>query len=320
MAETDDVTVDFDAIDAEVAKGKGAEGKTAANGSEAAPTVVIDDDLAAKTGEAAVVTPDEGVQKLKKQLDDEKTLRIAAESRAREASNAEANARGETQKSQLDLLKGAIEQTTQQNDVLEKQLADAYAAQDFAAVAKAQRAMSRNEARLSQLEAGKIRLENAPPPAPTDPVEAFCKGMSAPSSAWVRAHPDFVHDKQKNKQMIAAHELAIARGYKADTDDYFKSIEKTLDLSMPAPTVVAAHADDPEPTADTAARATGGRSTAPAAAPVTRSGNGAGSRPGTVRLGPQQQEMARNLFPDAKDPLAEYAKNMTPEERKRGPI
>ena len=41
---------------------------------------------------------------------------------------------------------------------------------------------------------------------------------------------------------------------------------------------------------------------------------------GVVKLGPQQREMARNLFPDSKDPDLEYAKNMTLEERKRGPV
>jgi len=45
-----------------------------------------------------------------------------------------------------------------------------------------------------------------------------------------------------------------------------------------------------------------------------------GGRPGVVKLGPQQREMARNLFPESKDPDLEYAKNMTLEERKRGPV
>lgn len=307
---TDETTIDIDAHDAAAAKKAAESGKTAAAVTDPEPTVVVDPELSAKTGDKQVLTPEVGVDKLKKQLEEEKAARIAAESRAREAANGEATARGETQKTQLDLIKGAIEQTTQQLDVLETQYADAMTAQDFKAAGKVQREMSTRAAKLAQLEAGKTHLENAPKPAPrapVDPVEAFVAQLSAPSAAWVRAHPEFVTDPQKNRQMIAAHELAIARGNKADTDSYFKSIEKTLDMGPVAQ--LPAHVDDPEsdPRAD-AAQAIGGRQ-APAAAPVSRSGNGAGGRPNVVKLSAEEVEMAKNMFPESKDPTLEYARN-----------
>jgi hypothetical protein len=319
MAENDEITLDIDALDAAKAKKEADKGKTA----DSDPTVIVDADLASKNDDKTVLTPEAGLDKLKQQLADEKTARIGAEQRARESANAEAAARGDVQKSHLDLIKGAIDQTTQQLDVLENQYAEAMAAQDFKAAAKAQREMSAKSARLSQLEAGENALKNAPKPtprAPVDPVEAIASKLSAQSAAWVRAHPEFARDQHKYDQMVAAHQLSIARGNKADTPEYFKSIEKTLDLNSSAPTIVAPHADDPEPMADAATAATGGRSAAPAAAPVSRSGNGAAGRPGIVKLGPQQREMAKNMFPDSKDPDLEYAKNMTSEERKRGPM
>lgn len=308
-ATTDEITIDIDAADAAAAKKAAETAKKTADGAkktEAEPAVVVDPEVIATDPTKEAMTPEAGLEKLQKQLADEKTARIAAETRANESAQAEARARGDVQKSQLDQIKGAIEQLTQASDVLESQYAEKAAAQDWGGAAKVQRQMATNAARLAQLEAGKTALENAPKPqprAPTDPVEAFCAQLSAPSAAWVRAHPDFVRDTHKNRQMLAAHELAVARGYKADTDDYFKSIEKTLDVGTAA---APAHADDPDPLADVAATAaTGGRRAAPAAAPVSRSGNGAAGRPNIVRLSADEVEMAQNMGMS----VEEYARN-----------
>jgi hypothetical protein len=209
---------------------------------------------------------------------------------------------------------------TQANDTLEAQYADAMAAQDFKAAAKAQRQMSDNSAKLAQLEAGKNALEKAPKPtprAPVDPVESFASTLSPASASWVRAHPEYVRDPNKNRKMIAAHNIALADGATADTPEYFKSIEETLKIAP----IIAKPREEPteqdDPMADAARPANGGRQAAPAA-PVTRSPtNGSGQRPGTIRLTPDQREMARNMFPDSKDPDKEYALNLM-ELRKEG--
>src|ERR1700676_1093464 len=230
---SEEVTVDFDAIDKEVAKGK-------ANGAETDPIVVETAETAPPEPEKTakpVVTPEQGLEKLQKQLDDERALRIQAQNRANEAAQGEAAARTDVQKTQLDLVTSAIERVTQANDTLEAQYADAMTAQDFKAAAKVQRQMSDNSAKLAQLEAGKNALEKAPKPTPrasVDPVEAYVADVAPqwPKSAqWLRAHPDFVTDKNKNQQMVAAHQLALARGHAVESDGYFASIEKTLDLT-----------------------------------------------------------------------------------------
>ena len=299
----EEISVEVGAVDEAAAKKAAAAAKND-------PAVVVDPEVSARSGSGADLTPAEGVQKLQKQLEDERAARLAAETRANEAARGEAEAQTKVQQTQLDQVKGAIAQIGQSNDVLEDQYAEAMQAGDFKAAAKVQRQMGDNSAKIAQLEAGKTALERAPKPVPrvpTDPVEAFVAGMTAPSAAWVRAHPDFVTDQHKNKQMIAAHEFALARGFKADTDDYFKSIEKTLDLpATVARTLPAHHDENPDPTAD-AARETGGRSGSPPAAPVSRSGNGAGGRPTTVKLTPEQVEAAYISFPDSKTPLQDYA-------------
>lgn len=290
---TDEISIDIDAADA---KAVSEAAKKGANGSAGDPAPVVDivpDVAAPPKVDKAAPTPDEGLEKLKKDLADERAGRLAAEQRANDASRGEAAARGEVQTTQLDLVKGAIERLTESSDTLEGQLADAMSAQDFKAVAKLQRQMGDNSAKLIQLEAGKKALESAPKPtprAPVDPVEQFTATLSPASATWVRAHPEFVRDPHKNRQMIAAHELAMARGLKADSPEYFTSIEKTLDITAP----VVVKADQAADATADAAQAVGGRSAAPAAAPVSRSSNGShGNRPNVVRLTPEQVEVAK---------------------------
>lgn len=303
---TDEIAVDLEAADAKAAEKvakNGANGATGGPNAAATDIDVVNDDAQPAKVEKTAVTPEEGLEKLKKQVEEERSGRLAAEQRANEASRGEAAARGEVQTSQLDLVKGAIERLTESSDTLEGQYADAMAAQDFKAAAKLQRQMGDNSAKLIQLEAGKKALESAPKPtprAPVDPVDQFASALSPASATWVRAHPEFVRDSHKNRQMIAAHELALARGIKVDTPEYFASVEKTLDLTAPAVAKV-----DPESdaTAD-AAQATGGRA-APAAAPVSRSNGAHGNRPNVVKLTPQEVEMAGIMNMS----VEEYARN-----------
>jgi hypothetical protein len=259
--------------------------------------------------------PEEGIAKLQKQLDDERAARIAADQRAQEAANAEAEARGKAQTSQLDQIKGAIAQATQAKDVLKAKYAEAAAAGDWAAASEVQSQMADNAADLRDLKRGQTALESAPKPtprAPSDPVEQFCAQLTAPSAAWVRAHPEFVRDNHKNQQMLAAHQLAIARGIKADTPEYFGSIEKTLDLVAPVTHTEpdTTGADDPMASAAKPSNGNGGRNAAPAA-PVSRSGSGGGSRPNAVTLSREEAEMAYASFPhlDPKKAEIEYARN-----------
>lgn len=303
---TDEIAIDLEAADAkaaaEAAK-KGANGAAGDSNAAATDIDVVNDDAQPAKVEKTAVSPEEGLEKLKKQLEDERTGRLAAEQRANDASRGEAAARGEVQTSQLDLVKGAIERLTESSDTLEAQYAEAFTAQDGKAVAKIQRQMADNAAKLTQLEAGKKALESAPKPVPRaalDPLEQFVGQLSPASATWVRAHPEFVRDSHKNRQMIAAHELALARGLKADSPEYFASVEKTLDIAAP---VVAKTETETDATAD-AAQVAGGRA-APAAAPVSRSNGAHGNRPNVVKLTAQEVEMAGIMGMTAE----EYARN-----------
>jgi hypothetical protein len=302
MAE--EIQVDLDAADREAAK-KASQAKPNGAKDPKIDTVEVKAaEPAAKTPDREIITPDAGLEKLKKQLEDEKQARADADRRAQEAAESEARARGEVQSSQLDFVKSTITQVTQANDALEARYADALAAQDYAAAAKINREMGANSAKILALETAKERIEKAPKPTPRaapDPVDQFAAQLTPKSAAWVRAHPDFVRDANKNRQMLAAHELALGRGIKADTDEYFESIEDTLRIK--APIIDPADPDDPDPMKDAAATPT--RKAPPPAAPVTRSGNGAGNRSNVVTLSAQEVEIAEmnGLTPE------QYARN-----------
>ena len=291
----EELKIDLDEIDKQAAD------KAAAKAGPAADPVieVVKTDPAPKVADPAVLTPDAGLERLKKQLDDERIARADADRRAQEASDSELRARTEVQDTNLNLLTTAIASVKQSNETLKAGYAEAMAAQDYAKLAEIQIEMSTNAAKLLQLENGKSALEKAPKPAPrpvSDPVEQFAGRLTAPSAAWVRAHPDFVRDPQKNRQMLAAHEIALARGHAADSAGYFSSIEKTLDIAVdPAANGAGTHievdpADDPMAAA---AKAAPVRRASPAAAPVTRSGNGAGNRSNVVTLSAAERETAK---------------------------
>lgn len=319
---TEEIEVDLAAADAKAAAEAAKTGKKPPEGVETPPIEVETTPATHAKETKPTVTPQEGIEKLQKQLEDERAARQAAEARANQAAEAEVKAKTEVQTSQLDLVKSAIERLNQASDTLESQYADAMAAQDFKAAAKAQREMAGNAAKLAQLEAGKAALEKAPKPTPRtadNPAEAFAAQIAPqwPRSAdWIRKHPDFVTDGAKNRRMIRAHEDAIDEGHTVDSDGYFKFIEERLKItpSTAAPAKTNGHAaeDDDDPMAAAAQPVNGsGRSVAPAAAPVSRGGGGTGSQQSNrVKLTPDQIEAAHASFPDSKTPLEDYARQL----------
>ena len=299
MAATEtDIKIDLDKIDAEKPKKdtKTPQSETNVSATDTIEVKKVESEPVTETRE--VLTPDAGLEKLKKQLDDERIARLDADRRAQEASDSELRARTEVQDTNLNLLTSAIANIKRSNETLKVQYREARAANDTDAEFAVQEEMAKNAANLLQLEQGKSALEKAPKPTArpvADVVEQFAARLTPQSAAWVRAHPDYVRDVGKNRQMLAAHEIALARGYQADTPGYFSSIEKTLDIAV-APTTNGADphleidpADDPM---KDAAKPAPVRRAAPAAAPVTRSGNGAGNRRNVVTLTPAEVEIA----------------------------
>jgi hypothetical protein len=242
----------------------------------------------------ASIEPEEGLKRVQKQLEDERAARIAAERRADEAARNEHAAKVDVQDTQKSLLENAIATVKSSQEALKARYREARSANDLDAEFQIQEEISSNAARLLQLEQGKKALEAQPKPqirAPEDPVEGFARDLSPRSGAWVRAHPEYVRDRGKNAQMIAAHQLALARGHVVDSDEYFQSIERTLEISDE--TAGNGTVRTEKPTESALSEAARPKKAAPAAAPVSRTGTASGERSNIVKLSPEEVEMAR---------------------------
>jgi hypothetical protein len=246
--------------------------------------------------------PDEGINDLKLKLEQERNGRIEAEKQARQATEAAVHAKNEVQDTNLHLVKNAIDTVKRNNDILKYNYSEAMAVGDYTKAAEIQEGMSMNTSKLMELERGRSHMESAPKyevpqqQRPSDPVEALASQLSPRSADWVRRNPQCVTDPRMYQKMVAAHNLAMADGYQADSDDYFGFVEDTLRISKR----VDIGDDDPM---SASAKVTQRRS--PPAAPVSRSGTGTGSRPNVVRLTKAEAETAKDLGMTEQD----YARN-----------
>jgi hypothetical protein len=84
--------------------------------------------------------------------------------------------------------------------------------------------------------------------------------------------------------MIAAHNMVMADGHQADSDDYFSAVENVLGVSR--------QANNDDDGTEMAAKVVSRRSSPPAA-PVSRSGSAPGTSPKVIRLTPEEAEIAR---------------------------
>lgn len=247
-------------------------------------------------------TIEQGLEELRAQLDREKNARLEAERSAREASEREARARNEVDDTNMRLLDGAINDVKRENAWYKDAIAKASAAGEYEKVAEYSEAMATNAAKLMRLEEGRTAMESRPKVEPMqrtgDPVEQFASQLSPRSAEWIRKNPDFVTDPRLNRKMIAAHEMALADGLKADTNEYFEYIEDTLKIRRPDPVL-----QQEEPLSSASAPTQ--RRAAPPAAPVSRQAPAQASRPNVVRLNAAEREMAQMMGMTEK----EYARN-----------
>ena len=259
--------------------------------------VRVDDNAKKRT-----IEPEEGINDLKMKLEQERSGRIEAEKQARQATEAAVHAKNEVQDTNLHLVKNAIDTVKRNNDILKYNYSEAMAVGDYTKAAEIQENMSMNTSKLMELERGRSHMESAPKyevpqqQRPSDPVEALASQLSPRSADWVRRNPQCVTDPRMYQKMVAAHNLAMADGYQADSDDYFGFVEDTLRISKR----VDIGDDDPM---SASAKVTQRRS--PPAAPVSRSGTGTGSRPNVVRLTKAEAETAKDLGMTEQD----YARN-----------
>ncbi|MEN6608592.1 MAG: hypothetical protein ABFD60_15205 [Bryobacteraceae bacterium] len=248
--------------------------------------------------------PKLAIAELNRKLREANARAQEAEKAAREQYERQLAARAEVEDTNLHLVNNAIETVKRENEILKANLRDAMASGDYDKVAEAQEAISMNAAKLLQLENGREAMKNQPRqpvqpmPRAQDPVEQVKASLSPRSAAWVDQHPEYVRDPRLFRKMVAAHELAVSDGIEPDSDEYFASVERTLGLERRL-------TEETEVNVVSEASQATQRRAAPAAAPVSRSGTGGGSRPNVVRLTAAEREMAEMMGMSEKD----YARN-----------
>ncbi len=268
----------------------------------------------AKAEEPKVVSPEEAMETLKGQLATEKAARAAAEQRANAQAEATAKAQTEVLDTNQQLVSQAIETVKQNQAIAKARYAEAMGAQDFAAAADAQEEIASNASRMLQLTNGLEALKQAPKPrAQTvlDPAEELARqieaGGSPRSAQWLRQHPEYGRDNNLLQGMLGAHNVAISRGIRVDSDDYFDFVENALGISGRGGGNGGGNgrAEAEDDALSEGARASGGRQAAPAAAPVSRGGSGNGSPQRTMRLTADEIEIAGMMGQTPE----EYARN-----------
>lgn len=237
------------------------------------------------------ISAEEGIRELKFKLEEERLARQEAERRMKQAAEQANQAKSEVDDTNIRLIDNAIETVKGNQLTLKRSYAEALARGDHDEAADIQLQMSEVALQKMQLEQGKtayeMRMKETKQALPVndDPVEMLAGQLSQRSADWVRAHPEYARNPTLYQKMIAAHNLAMADGLKADTDDYFNSIEETLKIRSRAPIQ--------EESALSSAAAPSKQRAAPPAAPVSRSPTtNSGTRPNVIRLTAAEREMA----------------------------
>jgi len=172
--------------------------------------------------------------------------------------------------------------------------------------------------RLAEMENAERLAREQPPQHVAEPqaepqelnAEELIAGANIPDLAktWLRQHPEYVLDPEKNAEIIALHKIAKRQAGSEFTDDYFERMEDLLGLAplgngqaqRPTPARIAA---PPRPSAPPRQVSAVSYSAPPTREPPSMTTGRAPSSP--MRLTAEELELARSL----KITPEEYAAN-----------
>lgn len=271
-------------------------GKTGAE-----PEIVIVDEapaseqnVAKNDDNKADLDPAKALEKLRKKLKKEKERADEAERAAQRAMQQVNTASSEVEDTHLHLVNNAISTVKRDQDILRMNYRDSMANGDYDRAAEIQEAMSMNAAKLLQLENGFNEMRNKPrQPVQQQPQEITVDtliGRVTPKSAeWLKENRDELRDSRSLRIMGRAHDDAVDMGITPESKEYFRFIENRLGIGRDDTETRETRSDE----SYSGASAPVQRRQSPPAAPVTRSGNGTGQRPGQITLTAAQVEAAK---------------------------
>lgn len=278
------------------------------------PEIEIADEEPAKETKAEKppeVSPEEGIQDLKRKLEIERLARSEAEKRAQHANERVQKAYGEVNDANYQLVSNAIETLKGRDDALKHAYKEAFSVGDVDKLAEITEAIALNKQQLSELKRGEKAMKEQikesaqayQQPAPqsgeiVDQVIATVASSSPKSAMWLQQNRESIRTEKDVRKMFRAHEDAVDDGIAPDTNEYFEYIESRLGIRKQS---ADSHAES-EAESPLSAASAPKKSAPPPAAPVSRGG----SRPNVVRLTRDQADTARALGMSESD----YAKNM----------
>ncbi len=179
---------------------------------------------AAPEDEKLEMSPEDGIQQLKKQLAYEQQARAEAERSARQANSQVRKAYGEVEDTNYQLVVNAIDTVRGRSEALKAAYRDAMSVGDYDKVAELQEAMSINAVQHSELEKGRSAMEsrlrqmqaeaNAPQPRQSsDPVEELSANVLFLFLAKFRFRRVCLghHAPDKAQKLMLDHKVEIVR-------------------------------------------------------------------------------------------------------------
>lgn len=198
-----------------------------------------------KSGSAQDTGEDDVVQNLRRQVSDaQKRIKAADDARKAEAAG---RVKAETRAVNSERARFVESETAIDNAIhshetllnsLEKDLADAIAAQDPSAQAKAQRNMTTVQTRLDYAKGQKAQYEAVKKaggpnlaPQPDEGEDPRLAPYSPTAKAWIKRNPRFLEDEVFKGKVLALHEHATKiKGFALDSAEYFDHIEKGVGI------------------------------------------------------------------------------------------
>lgn len=236
---------------------------------------------------------DDGIEELRRRLEQERLARLEAEKRAFQATEQVQRAAIEVEDTQYHLVKSAFDTVKRDQELLRANLREAMQIGDYDKAAEINESMSMNSIKLSQLEQGLVEMQSRARPVQEMPrqkpmtvestVNDLINRVTPLSARWLQDNKSHIRDERALRIVARAHEDAIDMGIIPESTEYFELVEARLGIKRGS--------SDAEDSALSAASAPTQRRSAPPAAPVSR--GGAGNRPGVIRLTKEQAEAAK---------------------------
>ena len=247
--------------------------------------------------ENAGIAPEDGIEELKRKLEEERLARSEAEKHAKEAQAAANKAATETGEHRISLVSNALDNLKREQDIIKANIKELMVVGDYDRAVELQEAFQLNISKMVQLQNGLDEMKREPVRRVEQPqndgptVDDLIQRVTPRSAQWLERNRSHIQDSRTIRIMARAHEDAIDHGIIPESDAYFGFLENRLGLNK-AQTRQEPRYEEHEPVMSAASAPTQRRS-APAAAPVSRSGTGGSGNPRTIRLTAEQAEAAK---------------------------